>query len=211
MHSTFIRIGFLALLLVATSSSWARPPVFATPDQADLVRAARSLQDGFEKDAFDKFERSAQFGNKDAQKNLGLMYIKGMGVEKNWAAAHAWLRLASSHGDERIAAARDEVWGALRDDEKEQAEALYQELQAEYGDLAALQRREEWVRKQKREVTGSRLGNVGALRVQVSDATGYQWELSGTEYFDVLDTYVLELKQHVGKVELGEFNVIEED
>lgn len=199
----------LILLAVATIAS-ARPPVFATPDQADLVRAARSLQDGFEKDAFDKYHRAARYGNKEAQKNIGLMYIKGMGVDKNWPRAHAWLRLAATHGDERIAAARDEVWGALRDDEKELAKTHYQELLPEYGDSAALEMREEWVRKQKREVTGSRLGKVGALRVQVADATGYQWELSGTEFFQVLDTYVLEFEEHVGEVEMRDFEVIED-
>lgn len=206
-----ILISLAALLLLAAGAVHARTPVFATPDQAHLVRAARSLQDGFERDAFDKFLLASRYGNKEAQKNIGLMYVKGMGVDKDWAKAHAWLRLAATHGDPRFAAARDEIWGTLRDDEKERAEAVYREIRAEYGDLAALERREEWVRKQKREVTGSRLGKVGAMRVQVADATGYQWEFSGTEFFSVLDTYVTDLEQHVGDVELGDFEVIEED
>ena len=201
----------IVLTFSLVAAAQARAPVFATPDQAHLIRAARSLQDGFERDAFDKFLLAARYGNKEAQKNVGLMYIKGLGVEKDWAKAHAWLRLAASHGDPRFASARDEIWGTLREDEKLAAESHYRELRKEYGDLTALQLREEWVRKQKREVTGSRLGKVGAMRVQVADATGYQWEFSGTEFFSVLDTYVSDLKQHVGEVEIGEFDVIEGD
>ncbi len=163
---------------------------FATPDQADLIRAARSLQDGFEKDAFDHFLRSARWGNKDAQKALGVLYVKGMGTEKNWAKAYAWLKLAATNSDPKIIAARDEVYAALRDDEKEEATLYTKYLTEEFGDLVALARREEWVRKRKREVTGSRTGQVGALRVQIPDATGYTWELSGTEYFQVLEEYV---------------------
>lgn len=205
------RIGLLALALIWGSVALARPPIFATPDQADLVRAARSLQDGFESDAFDKYMRSARYGNKTAQKNIGLMYIKGLGVDKDWARAYAWFRLAASHNDASIVAARDEIFGALREEEKAQAETYYKEIAEDYGDVKALKRREQWVRRQKREVTGSRLGTIGALRVQVADATGYTWELSGTQYFDVLDSYIAELETKIGEVEYGELEVLEDD
>jgi len=208
------RLRQVALLLVLMGfalAALAVPPEFATPDEADLLRAARSLQDGFEKDAVTKFKRASRYGNKEAQKSVGLMYIKGLGVKKDWAMAYAWLKLASTHGDPRIVAAREEVYGALRADEKARADADFLELQAEYSDRKALERRGEWVRKQKREVTGSRLGNLGNLRIQVADATGYTWELSGRVYFDVLESYVHDFKSHIGDVEYGELEVLEDD
>jgi hypothetical protein len=219
MHEGKPRFGFALLraavlllaLVWAEALLAARPPVFATPDQVELVRAARALQDGFESDAHKKFLRAAGYGNKLAQKNLGLMYIKGLGVEKDWARAYAWFRLAASHNDYAVTAARDEIFGALRDDEKARAEIYFKEIKAEYGDAQALRRRELWVRRQKREVTGSRLGTVGALRVRVSDATGYTWDLSGDQYFDVLDTFVMDLRVHIGEVEFGELEVLEDD
>ena len=206
-----LQIAAIVVLMLFAVTAVAAPPKFATPDEADLVRAARSLQDGFEKDAFQKFKRSAKYGNKEAQKSVGLMYIKGLGVEKDWALAFAWLKLASSLGDPRIIAVREEVYGALRDDEKARADAHYLELQAEYSDQKALERRARWVRKQKREVTGSHLGHVGALRIQVADATGYTWELSGRAYFNVLESYVLDFEAHIGQVEFGELEVLEDD
>ncbi|MEM6573564.1 MAG: hypothetical protein AAF552_07085 [Pseudomonadota bacterium] len=207
--STHLLMLVLGLLLLPLAE--ARPPIFATPDQADLIRAARSLQDGFERDAMQKFKKAARYGNKQAQKNVALMYIKGLGVEQDWARAYAWLKLASTHGDGRIVSARDEVLGALREDEQALANSYYEELNEEFGDLQALERRELWVRRQKREVTGSRLGKVGALRVQVTDATGYNWELSGPEYFGVLEDYLVTFRQNMGEVELKDFKVLEED
>ncbi|MFK7957495.1 MAG: hypothetical protein AB8B96_15455 [Lysobacterales bacterium] len=196
--------------LMLTFAVQARPPIFATPDQADLIRAARSLQDGFERDALDKFKQASRYGNKQAQKSIALMYIKGIGVEQDWAMAYAWLKLAATHGDDRIATARDEVLLALRDEEQALANQHYDNLQEEFGDLAALAKRELWVRKQKREVTGSRLGKVGALRVQVADSTGYNWELSGPEYFEVLESFVVEFRQNLGEVEMKDFDVLED-
>ncbi|MEM9533927.1 MAG: hypothetical protein AAGA23_23640 [Pseudomonadota bacterium] len=207
------RLGILATvatLVLVTADAFARPPIFATPDQADLIRAARSLQDGFENDALEKFLKASRWGNKVAQKHVALMYIKGVGVDQDWARAHAWLRLAASHGDGQITLARDEVHMALRDDERELAQQYFEQLRDEYGDRVALERREQWVRRQKREVTGSRLGKVGALRVQVADSTGYNWELSGPEYFNVLENYVVEFRQNLGEVEIGEFEVQED-
>ena len=206
-----MRTLLILIVVVLASPCFGRPPVFATPDQADLVRGARSLQDGFETDAYDKFLRAAELGNKEAQKSIGLMYIKGIGVEKDWASAYAWLKLAGNHGDPKIIAARDEVWGTLREDEKAAANQRYEQIKEHYGDYVALKRRQEWVRKQKREVTGSRTGRVGALRIQVADATGYNWELSGVEYYNVLDQYIVELKQHLGEVELRDFELLEDD
>ncbi len=203
--------------LIATALIWfctsavAAPPDFITPDEADMIRAVHTLQDGFPKDAYDKFRRAAKLGNKEAQKNIGLMYIQGLGVEKNWPMAYCWLKLASTSGDNKYMAARDEVYNSLRPDEKEQAIQDCQLIEDEFGDLEALKRRERWIRRQKREVTGSRLGNVGALRIQISDATGYQWELSGTEYFQILDTYVSTFKAHVGNVEFGDLEIVEDN
>lgn len=195
-------------ILLAAAAAYAGPPIFATPDQADLILAARSLKDGHEREAFDRYLRAARYGNKDAQKSIALMYIKGIGVDKDWANAYAWLQLAATHQNSRIVSARDEVLGALREDEIAAADAHYREIVAEYGDMAALGRRVAWVREQKREVAGSRVEAIGALRVQVADSTGYNWELTGDEYFRVLDAYVAEMRRYLGEVPPDELEAL---
>ena len=199
-------------LVLFSSAALAAKPVFETPDQKELVRAAHSLKKGREKDAVAKFKRAAEWGNKDAQKTLGLMYVKGMGVTKDWAMGYAWLDLASSLGNSAIISTRDQVYASMNDDEKSRVQAYASELNEDYSDRLALQRREEWVRKQKRQMTGSRTGSSSAVRIRVADATGYSWQVSGHQYFSMLEgSYVLEFRQAMGHVELGELKLIEED
>ena len=39
----------------------------------------------------------AELGDVKAKANLGIMYLKGDGVQQNYAAAAKWLRLAAEH------------------------------------------------------------------------------------------------------------------
>lgn len=184
-------------LLTVEPATAAERPVLSTPDQLDMRDATRSLMEGYERSAFEQFLEAARYGNKEAQKNIGLMYIKGMGVSKDWPKACAWMMLASSLGEPAFVEARNLIWRALRDDEREAAKAHYRDIVTRYGDQAALERRQSWVLRQKREITGSRTGNMNLLRIQVADDTGYVWELWGEEYFSVLDTYVSDLEEQL--------------
>ncbi len=47
------------------------------------------------KDAVDWFQKAAQKGYAPAQVNLGVMYVNGWGVEKNYARALYWFRRAA--------------------------------------------------------------------------------------------------------------------
>ena len=49
-------------------------------------------------DAFDLFQRSAQKGYAPAQVNLGVMYLNGWGVERNYARALYWFQKAATEG-----------------------------------------------------------------------------------------------------------------
>lgn len=46
--------------------------------------------------AFKEFSYAASIGDKDAQKNIGVMYFRGEGVSKSGALAYAWLKLANT-------------------------------------------------------------------------------------------------------------------
>ena len=217
MHQNALFKGLIltmwcVLLALFSSAALAGKPVFETPDQKELVRAAHALKKGHEKDAAEKFMRAAEWGNKDAQKTLGLMYVKGMGVGKDWAMGYAWLDLASSLGNAAIISTRDQIYASMNDEEKSLVKGYTDELNENYGDKLALERREEWVRKQKRQMTGSRTGNAGGVRVSVADATGYSWQVSGSQYFSLLEgSYILEFRQAMGEVEIGELKLVEDE
>ncbi|MDJ0654291.1 MAG: hypothetical protein QNJ40_09065 [Xanthomonadales bacterium] len=175
-------------LLVGVAAAQDRAPLLATPDQVSYQQAARSLSEGDSAKAFEHFIQSARYGNKQAQKSIALMYIKGAGVPHDWARAYAWFRLAGTHGDEKILQAGDEVWNALKEEEKAHSSRIYQELVPSYGDVAALALRREWVKVQKRRLAGG--SPASSTRVQLADASGFSWELTGQEYLDLLDNYV---------------------
>lgn len=203
----------LTLLILTTGLAiGAGAPVFETPDAKDLLQGAHALKKGYVDDAVSNFESAARYGNKDAQRTLGMMYIQGLGVAMNWPLGYAWLRLAATHGDAEAVSARDQVHAQLKPEELADATRYVAELDAEFGDLAAVARREEWVRKQKREITGSRTGSSAGVRIQVADATGYTWQVSGARYFELLEgDYVLEFRQRMGEVEIGELRVVDEN
>ncbi len=206
--------AFVLAMLVGLSSgvALAGAPVFETPESRELVRGAHNLKKGYNNDALRNFKRAAEYGSKDAQKTIGMLYINGAGVPMDWARGYAWLKLSATHGDPEAVSARDQVFAQLKDEEKATVDRIYAEIDAEYGDQAALARREEWVRKQKREITGSRTGASSQVRVQVADATGFAWEVSGAKYFELLEgDYILEFRQRMGQVEIGELKLVDDD
>jgi len=202
----------IGVMSIATAGLAAGPPIFETPDNVSLSRGAKSIERGYYDDAMRHFKRAATYGNKQAQKVIGMLYLTGGPVKRDWALGYAWLKLASSHGDPEYIQARDEVWAQLKPSEKRRTEREFERLNKRYGDAIALERREEWVRKQKRELTGSRTGSSAALTVQVSDASGFTWRIAGPIFFDMLQgTYIEKFQVATGEVELGEFKVVEDE
>ena len=82
LKGRYVALLCLSLALFA-SPALASKPIFETPDQKELLRAAHSLKNGHQEDAARLFKRAAEWGNKDAQKTLGLMYVKGLGCQPN--------------------------------------------------------------------------------------------------------------------------------
>lgn len=67
---------------------------------------ATELEDGFQAFSAGKYEQAlrlwlpiAEKDNADAQYNLGILYQKGLGVEKNPKAAFIWYKRASANGN----------------------------------------------------------------------------------------------------------------
>ncbi len=204
--------AFFMLSTVFCQVLAAGEPVFETPDLRNLQEGAHALKKGSTIDAMSNFEDSARFGNKAAQKMLGMMYVKGVGTELDWPLGYAWLKLAATHGDPEAVSARDQVMAQLKPEEVPLANDRFEEINEEFGDLAAIKRREAWVRKEKRKITGSRTGKSSAVRIEVADATGYTWQVAGAKYFQLLEgSYVLEFRQRMGEVTYGELEVIDED
>ena len=55
------------------------------------------------------FEKAARHGLVDSQFNLAVLYVRGLGVATDQAAAYRWFALAARQGDQEAAVRRDEV------------------------------------------------------------------------------------------------------
>jgi localization factor PodJL len=55
------------------------------------------------------FEKAARHGLVDSQFNLAVLYVRGLGVSADQAAAYRWFALAARQGDQEAAVRRDEV------------------------------------------------------------------------------------------------------
>ena len=55
------------------------------------------------------FEKAARHGLVDSQFNLAVLYVRGLGVANDPAAAYRWFALAARQGDQEAAVRRDEV------------------------------------------------------------------------------------------------------
>ncbi len=215
MYTNLPKTRLLLFLVLLTSSlclQAAGLPVFETPDRRNLGEGMQALKKGSAIDAISNFEDAARYGNKDAQKLLGMIYIQGSGVERDWPKGYAWLKLAATHGDNEAVSARDQVLAQLKPEELPRAKKQFEEINKEFGNLAAITRREAWIRKEKRKITGSRTGSSSAVRIQVADSTGYTWEVAGAKYFELLEgNYLLEFRQNMGEVTYGELQVLDTD
>ncbi|MEM7706235.1 MAG: hypothetical protein AAF358_11820 [Pseudomonadota bacterium] len=209
----FVKSLFSLLLAgVIGTGLAAGPPVFDTPDRKSLGRGAHALKKGFPEDAVKNFQQAARYGNKDAQFTLGMMYVRGLGVEMDWAHGSAWLELAASHGNPEAIEANKQVREQLKPEEVRKAQQWTEKLAPEFGNAAAVERRETWIRKERRKVTGSRTGRTAAVQIQVADATGYTWQVAGPKYFELLEgSYILAFRQQMGEVTIGELKVLEDE
>ena len=81
------RLGFIALLMVI-------PSLHA----ADLAKGLAAVQSKQWREAFAQFEPLAKRGDPRAEINLGNLYMRGLGVEQDYAQAYAWYEKAARSG-----------------------------------------------------------------------------------------------------------------
>ena len=88
----------------------------------------------YERAAFIYREELAPLGDKYAQYMIGYMYLTGKGAPNDRVVASAWYRLAAERGDDNFVKARDEIWGALNEQQRAQSDLNYTDLRKDYGD-----------------------------------------------------------------------------
>lgn len=135
--------------------------------------------------ALTRFQRAARHADKPAQALIADMYWRGVGVPQDRPLAYAWMDIAAERLYPSFVAYRESYWEALTPAEREDAVARGQAVLAEYGDDAAKPRLAKILKRERRNVTGSRTGFAGTLTIipYTGPLAGTGMTLSGHEYY----------------------------
>jgi len=117
-------------------------------------------------------ELASYWANKSAQYHVGIMYFTGTGVAADKARGAAWLRIAAEQKNPVAVHALELAYTELTPQQHIEADALWRELDKKYGDKVTLPRARAHFEDEKRNVTGSRLGLVGNIKVRYGGLDG---------------------------------------
>lgn len=115
--------------------------------------------------ALTMFELSAFWADKIAQYNVGLMYFNGIGVAADKPRGVAWLHVAAEAHEDLAERALRLADADLTAEQRAEADAMWRQLDAEYGDSVTLPRALNQYHQDLADITGSHLGVVGNLSI----------------------------------------------
>lgn len=134
--------------------------------------------------AAEYFRRAARYADKPSQAMLAEMYWSGLGVEADRPLAYAWMDLAAERAYPVFLAKREHYWARLSEAERARVQEVGIPLYEQYGDEVAKPRLERLLARARRDITGSRVGNVGALKILVPGPGGAAHSISGDDFYD---------------------------
>lgn len=154
------------------------------PDLRYRLLGLDELKQGKHEDALKFFKRASFYGDKPSQGMVAELLWNGQnGIPQDKAAAYAWIDLAAERGYVGFLSIRERYWAALDAAEQERALAVGQDIYARYGDAAAQPRLDAVLRRERRQVTGSRTGFVGSLQIYIPGPAGYE-QIDGSKFYD---------------------------
>jgi len=157
--------------------------LYAHPDLKHRLEGMQRFEQGKFAEALEQFTLAAHWADKFAQAMVAEMHWTGSAPDADRAAAYAWMDLAAERGYPSLVAKRERYWSDLDATERRRAIAIGEGLYARYGDDVAKRRLAQRLRLERRKLTGSRTGFVGALQVLVPSAGGWR-QLDGSQYYD---------------------------
>ena len=85
-----------------------------------------------ERKAANLYLRAAQKGHKEAQHNLGVLYLDGIGVKQSLSEAYGWFSIAAESGSQAGQEAVEILWEELSVGQKELAQEAAKRLRQEH-------------------------------------------------------------------------------
>lgn len=117
--------------------------------------------------AVSHFRRAGYYADKPSQALVAELLWAGTGVERDRAAAYAWMDLAAEREYRIFVLQREKYWLELSEAERARALELGKDLYARFGDDQAKPRLEQALRWELQKATGSRLGGFAGATVKI--------------------------------------------
>jgi len=100
----------------------------------EIGSAKKAFKSGDYDLAFQLMSRTARWGDKNNQYVLGMMYLKGLGVEQNLMLGYAWIKLSEEGAKRQEWSAQiNYIESKMSDEEAIVAVQLVEELRLKYG------------------------------------------------------------------------------
>lgn len=115
--------------------------------------------------ALTHFRSAARYGDKASQAMIAEMYWEGLGVAPDPVLGYIWMDLAAERQYPNFLILRETYWGALDASQQQAAIKQGQAVYAEFGDDVAEPRLAQVLKRSRRQITGSRVGSPGGLKV----------------------------------------------
>lgn len=155
------------------------------PDLKFRKRGLEVYYAGRPAQAVQSFRFAARYADKPSMAMLAEMYWTGTGVARDPSLAYAWADLAAERGYPDLVRKREAYWSQLDRAARERALEVGLPLLREFGDAAARPRMERQLAIARRDITGSRVGNVGAVRIRFPSTNGAGGhEIDGARFYD---------------------------
>lgn len=168
-------------------------------------------------DALRFFRRAAFYADKPSQGMVAEMLWKGEGAPLDRAQAYAWMDLAAERGYEGFMGLRERYWKAMDESERQRALVEGEAIYARFGDAAAQPRYETQLRRGRTQITGSRTGFTGNVKIIVPGPGGEQ-SIDGSKFYDErywdakkywAYTDQVWMKPRIGRVDVGEVEQVD--
>ena len=114
--------------------------------------------------AFKHLNKASKLGNKEAQYTVAILYIGGLGVEKDYTQAYLWLNVAAEARHKKWRELRDKVHNALSTEQREALSPMVKDYMNKYGAKA------QEVNCYKRAATGSNIKIMRCIKHLDSEA-----------------------------------------
>lgn len=153
------------------------------PDLRYRIAGMKAYKKGDYKDAMHHFRMGAYYADKPSQAMVAEMLWSGQGTATDRVLGYVWMDLAAERLYRDLIAKREQFWNAMTPNERKLVVAQGESIYAKYGDAKAKRRLENVLERDRRNVTGSRTGYVGVLKIEIPGPGGVPIVINGDQFY----------------------------